>query len=494
MRFFFKITLLVLWASVGAMAQPKAALDNLKNALKTLNSSASMQHAGWGFVLKSLKDGKTLASYHPQRTLIPASTMKTVTTAAGLGVLGENYTFQTTLEYSGTLAPDGTLNGNLYIRGGADPSLGTDHIAQYDDYNTVMAQWANKIAEAGITRITGSVVGNADFLPENAVPDGWQWGDLGNYYGAPVTGLNINENYYKLIFKSGAKEGDATSILRTEPNIEGLQFDNLVVAGKPTGKDNAYIYGAPYSFLRYVTGSIPAAKKEFVVKGSVPDPALLCAQLFHKRLTAKGISIEKDPTTTRILRRNGTRADSLPRKAIYVHRSPVLKNLVAKTNVFSLNLYAEAILCAVGNQMLSEATVEAGTKAVQTFWQMRGLDTEGFYMYDGSGLSPTNGITPTQLAQMFYLNSREPYFKSFYESLPVAGLSGTLSDMCLGTAAAGKIHAKSGTMTRLMCYVGYVEGKSGQKYCFSFMVNKYSGDYYAMRAQVEKLMVLMANL
>lgn len=470
-----------------------SSLAKLQESLKQLNSHASMKHAGWGFELQSLSDGKTLTSFHAERSLVPASTLKTVTTAAALGILGENYTFKTILEYDGELQ-DGTLNGNLYIRGGGDPSLGTDHIMRFDDYNAVMKQWSERIEATGIRKITGSVVGNADFLSENAIPDGWQWGDLGNYYGAPVCGLNINENYYRLFFKSGDKVGDACTVLRTEPNVEGLTFDNKVVAESANGKDHAYIYGAPYSNQRYVTGSIPAGRKEFAIKGAMPDPALLCAQLLDKKLKSKGIAIEKEPTTTRHLRRKGIKTDTATCKSLYTHKSPTLRELVAKTNIYSLNVYAESILCAVGFQALSEATFEAGTKAIQTFWQLRGLDTDGFYMYDGSGLSPTNAITPRQLCTMFYLSSRESYFPAFYESLPISGLSGTLSDMCVGTIAAGKIHAKSGTMTRVMSYAGYVQGKSGKKYCFSFMVNKYGGDYYAMRARVEKLMVLMAGL
>jgi D-alanyl-D-alanine carboxypeptidase/D-alanyl-D-alanine-endopeptidase (penicillin-binding protein 4) len=483
--------------NTNTQSQPKpkvTPLQKLQAQLREINAHPVMKHANWGFELQSLTDGKTLTSFHSERSLIPASTMKTVTTAAGLGVLGENYTFKTVLEYDGELLADGTLNGNLYIRGGADPSLGTDHILKFDDYGEVMKQWAEKIETAGIRKINGSVVGNADFLPDNPIPDGWQWADIGNYYGAPVCGLNINENYYRAFFKTGNKVGEPTSFLRSEPNIEGLRVENHVLSDKADGKDKAYIYGAPYSFHRYVTGTLPSNKKEFAIKGATPDPALLCAQMLDKRLKAKGISIEKEPTTTRILRNKFVRLDSATRKAIYTHHSPKLSELVAKTNVYSLNIYAEAILCAIGYQTLSEANFDAGTKAVQTFWQMRGLDTEGFFMYDGSGLSPTNAITPKQLCTMFYLNTKEPYYQTFYESLPVAGVSGTLSDMCVGTIAAGKIRAKSGTMTRVMCYAGYVKGASGKTYCFSFMANKYGGDYYGMRARVEKLMILMASL
>jgi serine-type D-Ala-D-Ala carboxypeptidase/endopeptidase (penicillin-binding protein 4) len=491
---YFLVCALLLQAIAAPLkAQNVAGLQRLQQELKTLRSIPEMQHANWGFTLRSAQSGKVLAEADGNRTLITASTMKLVTTGAGLGLLGEDFTFKTSLEYDGELLDNGTLKGNLYIKGGGDPTLGSNRIKGVPAAKDLMQIWAHEISKAGIRNIQGSVVGDGEIFEENVLPKAWQWSDIGNYYGAGASGLNINENFYSIIFRPGKVDQPAT-ILRIEPAVAGLDLDNHVLTGKPGSGDNAYIFGAPGSSYRYVQGTIPAGTAEFEVKGSLPDGALLCAQMLQAELNKQNINVTGAATTTSQLKRsNGKPAGA--RKPVFIHSSPPLKDIVHQINLKSLNLYAEAVLKMIGLEALGEGSTAAGTKAVANYWQKKGLNTRaGFFMEDGSGLSTTNSLTPSHFTELCRIASQEPYFPTFWASLPVAGISGTLANMAKGTSAHGNVRAKSGTLTRVMCYSGYVKTKSGELLCFSMMANKYDGDFYAMRARFEKLMILMAEL
>ncbi len=479
--------------SISALAQNTAALQRLQQELKTMRTSPALQHANWGFMLRSAQTGKVLAEADGNRTLITASTMKLVTTGAALGILGEEFTFTTALEYDGELKPDGTLTGNLYIKGGGDPTLGSSRIKGAPTATNLMQIWVHELSKAGIRSIQGSVVGDGEIFEENILPKAWQWSDIGNYYGAGASGLNINENFYSIIFRPGKVDQPAT-ILRVEPAVAGLDLDNHVLTGKAGSGDNAYIFGAPGSNYRYVQGTIPAGAAEFEVKGSLPDGALLCAQMLQAELNRQQIPVAQPATTTSQLKRsNGSITGK--RTQVYTHTSPPLKDIVYQINLKSLNLYAEAVLKMIGLKNGGEGSTSAGTKAVADYWQKKGLNTQaGFFMEDGSGLSTTNSLTPAHFTELCRIASNEPYFPTFWASLPVAGVSGTLANLAKGTSAHGNVRAKSGTLTRVMCYSGYVKTKTGETLCFSMMANKYDGDFYAMRARFEKLMVLMAEL
>jgi D-alanyl-D-alanine carboxypeptidase/D-alanyl-D-alanine-endopeptidase (penicillin-binding protein 4) len=481
------------FCSKKTLGQQDASLLKLRQELRQMNVSPTLKHANWGFVAKSLKTGQVIAQINSEKTLTTASTMKVLTSGAALGLLGEDFTFTTTLEYDGKITADSTLHGNLYIRGGGDPTLGSGRINGYDDTPQLMKQWTAAVKKAGIKKIDGYIVADASLFEDNIIPKGWQWSDIGNYYGAGVSGLNINENLYIIRFKPG-KVGDPATILKTVPEIPGLEFANAVTTGKPGSGDNAYIYGTPYTYFRQVQGTVPAGVSEFEIKGSMPDAPLLCAQLLYNELVENKIDIQKNATTTNLLKRNGTSPIS-KRTQFYVHQSPPLKEIVYHLNVKSLNLYAESLLKILGAKFGGDGTTEAGLEVIQEFWAKKGLNTtNGFFMEDGSGLSSANSLTPQHLAEVCYIISKEDFAQAFQNSLPVAGISGTLAPLVKGTAAQGKVKAKSGTLTRVMCYTGYVTTSSGDQLCFAMMANRYDGDYYSMRKKFERLMVLMAEL
>ncbi|GAB4421726.1 MAG: D-alanyl-D-alanine carboxypeptidase/D-alanyl-D-alanine-endopeptidase [Bacteroidia bacterium] len=468
------------------------ALPALEAAVQALEQDAAMRPANWGMTVMDARTGQVLLAHNAYRNQATASVMKVVTTAAALGVLGADFRFATTLAYSGTLS-DGVLQGDLYIRGTGDPSLGSARFGTTYDLSALMAAWVQGVKAAGIREVRGRVIGDDRFFSTQLTPGTWNWEDMGNYYGAGASGLNFLENLYRLDLKPGPQAGSATEVLRTDPAIADLQFVNELTTGKPGSGDNAYIYGAPYTGLRYLRGSIPAGSAVFSIKGSIPDPALLAAQRLHEELGQCGVPVQAGATSTRRLKQAGMPVAAALRD-IHTWQSPPLRDLVRETNLESLNLYAEALARRVAVARGKTAPdAAAAAQVLDEYWRSQGIDTRGMCLCDGSGLSPGNMLSTHQLAAILVKARQTGYYEALYASLPVAGRSGSLSSMLKGTAAEGNLRAKSGYIQGVRSYAGYVQTRSGKELTFAVIANGYSGTPGEMRRRLETLMQRLAE-
>lgn len=485
---------LFFFAGTSPAPQDNSSLDALKSGITSLTQDAGLVNGELGIVVRNVETGEILAENDRNKSLLPASTMKTVTTAAALGILGEDYRFVTELQIDGTVE-NGVLKGNLIIRGGGDPTLGSDRYTWGTSMRSVLEDWVDAVKEKGITKIEGAVIGDATVFETAMLPDTWVWSDFGNYYGAGACGLTFNENLYYLYFRPNATVGGLAEVARSVPDIPGIKFVNEMQTGKKGSGDNGYIYGAPYTFLRYLRGSIPQGSPEFSIKGSIPDPALFAAQSLNHWLDSLNVTISGDPTTVRQLNIDG-QALFRPRTTIQTHKSPALKDIVYWVNKRSVNLYAEHLLKACGLKTYGKGTTSDGAKAIEQYWKGKGVDIGGLHMMDGSGLSRYNGITASQMEHMLRINTKEPWFDSFYNSLPIAGDlqdPGTLRYMCRGTVCESNLRAKSGYIMRVRTYTGYVKNKSGTLLSFSMLANNYTCSNASMRTKLEKIMVLIGE-
>jgi D-alanyl-D-alanine carboxypeptidase/D-alanyl-D-alanine-endopeptidase (penicillin-binding protein 4) len=275
-----------------------------------------------------------------------------------------------------------------------------------------------------------------------------------------------------------------------------MEFVNEMKTGGYGSGDNGYIYGSPYTFLRYLRGTIPMGKPEFSIKGSIPDPALFCAQLLKDCMEEKGQKVSGVPTSSREIKAKGTLPKD-PRTLIYSHSSPPLKDIVFWLNKLSINLYAEHLLKYLGYYKSGNGTTETGAQVITNYWASKGIDIKGFHMMDGSGLSRYNGITPAQLAGILRAITKESIYESFYNSLPCAGDPedvGSIRDMCANTAAAKNVRAKSGYIMRVRTYAGYVTTKGGRKLSFAMMPNNFTCSNPEMKRMLEELMVMLAEI
>lgn len=391
--------------------------------LSSFLNADPLDHASISYYAVNVRTGEVVAERNSNLSLIPGSSLKVVTTGAALHQLGPDYRFETQLEYDGSLDAAQTVHGNLYIRGGGDPCLGSDRVAGSLSWKQQIGAWADAIQQAGIQKIEGKVIGDATLWETALAAPGWMWEDLANYYGAGACALSFHENSYKLFFKPANQVGEPADIYRTDPENVPIHFRNEVKTGPQGSGDCACIYGSEYNSEQFVRGTIPAGVPEFAIKGSLPNPAAYCAELLSLELHKRGVGIEQKALPF-----------SKERKVIFTTRSPPLKEIVYWTNQKSINLYAEHFLKAMG----SGSTVK-GTEAVHAFWKGQQIDLSGFNMVDGSGLSRKNLITAQQLVGMLLKLHSSEHFPHFFASLP----------------EEGRVHAKTGSMNLFRAYAGY---------------------------------------
>jgi D-alanyl-D-alanine carboxypeptidase/D-alanyl-D-alanine-endopeptidase (penicillin-binding protein 4) len=324
------------------------------------------------------------------------------------------------------------------------------------------------------------------------IPSTWIWADLGNYYGAGPCGLSIYENKYKLELKSG-KRGDSTEILCVHPYIPNLDFNNRV-KGMITHKDQSYIFGGPYQDNRLIEGGIPVNSEKFMVKGSIPDPAYLAAFQLDMELRSLGIKLSNPSSTIRKLKLDNKGNQKIKKHTITTKYSPKLIDIIKLTNFYSINLYAEHLMNQIGRFKYKSGDTGSGSQATTLFWKGNDLDVDGMYVYDGSGLSRFNSITAKHLVGVLKHMNQSKNKDLFIKSLPVAGKTGTMRNMGKGTIASGKVRAKSGTMTRIKSYSGYVTTKDKKNIAFALIVNNFSCTSFQMKKKIEKIMIKIAEI
>jgi D-alanyl-D-alanine carboxypeptidase/D-alanyl-D-alanine-endopeptidase (penicillin-binding protein 4) len=466
---------------------------NLNQAIKDFANHPSMKYASLSISVLEVETGNSVAEYNPNMSLVPASTVKAVTTATALGVLGHSFTYKTKLEYDGSISK-GILNGNIYIKGTGDPTLGSDKMDNALGLDATMTKFSTAIRNQNIKEVNGLVIGDATEFTTAMPAANWQWNDIGNYYGAGASGLNIHENMYYLTFQRSKSLGTIPKITKVSPDMPYLVFINEVKMDQTGTGDQSYIFGAPYSYTRYVRGTLPASNATFTIKGSIPDPAQYAAYRLIEQLEKEGITTKKMAKNIFEYRREG-QDKRLGRRNLATITSPPLSQIIKRTNEKSVNLYAESMLKTMGKRRKGEGSTEKGVEAVYDFWQQRGLNMEGCFLEDGSGLSPRNAITSFQMAQIMRKAAKDKgIFDYLYPSLAVAGRTGTASYMFKGTKAVGNIRLKSGSMRRVRAYTGYAKTKSGKLVSFSIIANNFTGESKLIRKEMEKVMVALVHL
>lgn len=461
-------------------------IQDLKNEVSKLVADLDLKNASISFYAIDLTDNQVVAGLNSNKSLVPASTTKLVTTASALEILGGDTRFTTQILHTGSIDTlCRVLNGDIIIKGGGDPSLGAERYSKH--YGDFINQWAIKIKALGIDSINGRVIGDASCFTSQTTPSTWIWGDLGNYYGASPSGLSIYGNTCKVEFESGKKNGDSTIITCVMPFVPEFNIENEVKSTN-TKKDESYFYGAPFQVNRIVKGEIPLNKKGFDVKSSIPDPSLLAAFELDMEMRMMGVKLKDKYTTRRILEFDGDEETRLITKTY----SPKLTDIINQTNTYSINLYAEHLLNLIGLKVYKSGDPESGTTAITNFWKGKGIDVEGLYLNDGSGLSRFNAISAMHLVSILEYMKKSENYNEFYNSLPIAGRSGTIRSIGKKTFAENNLRAKSGYMTRARSYAGYVTTKSKRELAFALIVNNYNCTPYEMKKKMESLMIKLS--
>ncbi len=468
-------------------------INHLKKQVESFAKDHSLRTASWGFVVYDVMTKEEIMSVNPDLSLIPASTLKIVTTATALNNLGKDFQYETLLQYSGNIDKKGRLHGNLYIVGSGDPTFGSSHMEHTDNIEEIFDKWFDSIQKLGINKIKGQIIADESVFDNELVLREWTWEDLGNYYGAGSSGLTIRENKYTVFFEPDLTPGKPARVLKTDPPLPWVNFINQVTTAEPGTGDNVYILGGPFSNTRWLTGSVPAGVAKFGVRGSMPDPAYFCTRYFNDYLKKKGIQITEKPTTSRMMKENSY-FEPPERYTIAIHNSPPLHKIVKRINTNSVNTYAENLLKTIGLKEQMKGTTNAGIRYIKEYWSNKGIDLQGLYMHDGSGLAQKNRITPKQLAHMLIISADSPRPNPFIESLAVAGRTGTLSHLFRGMLSQNILVAKSGFLSNVIAYAGYTNTKNNELIAFALIVNDYDDSARIMRNKMIKLLDDISHL
>lgn len=432
-----------------------------------------------GIHVADLETGKTVFELNSGKLLIPASVLKVITSASALEILGPEYRFITSVGYSGKIV-NGTLHGNLILIGGGDPALGSEYFKDHYFAPHFLETWAKQIRAAGIKRIQGNLVLDGSLYDSEKIPRTWIWEDIGNYYGAGASAFTVYDNQFRISFRSPAKAGLPTEMISAYPKVIGLNFQNEVLSSD-INSDQAYVFGSPIDGNRVIRGTIPKNRRAFTIKASNPFPERLLADDFLKHLTNEGVFLKGQIVFEKVL----TGAFN----QVFITESPTLVEMVKVLNYESVNLFAEHLVKQIAAEKTGVGNRETGLQLILEFWENKGLDTWQLFMEDGSGLSHFNAVSPSFLTSVLgFMVKTSKNSTNFSESLPTAG-QGTLHHFSSLNFPEKTLRAKSGSMTRVRCYVGYIHSKSGNYRTFSMMVNHFSGSHQKLISELENLLL-----
>ena len=434
----------------------------------------------WGAMVVSLTRGDTLFTYQPGQQLLPASTMKLMTAAVALDRFGPDYQFSTDILRDGTLDADGTLHGNIIIRGDGDPALSNRFLQ--GDPNAPMALLAHFVAGQGVRRITGDVIGDDSAFEPQRIPNGWLSRYLQSAYAAPVSSLSLNENVVWVAAYPGSGKGPARVVL--EPSTTAFPLTSTVrtVPGSSGGKVSVVRTREGQIVARGWIGSRSVPRKYSLV---VDDPAPFTAGAFRNALAAKGIQVDGT------VRLSPTPAGAVKLTAL---PSPPLDRLVSAMNRESINHYAELLFrnVARGTQRDALGSAENGEALLVRFLRERvGVPPGTIVAADGSGLSTLDRVTARSMTQLLGYAHQAPWSSAFHASLPVAGQSEMLKQRMRYTPAHGNLHAKTGTTNEVISLAGYVTAHDGEVLAFTFIYN--GTDRWRARSAIDAMGATLAG-
>ena len=443
-------------------------------------SDSSMIHASVSLCIADAESGNIISQYNPEKSLTQASLLKLITTATALEKLGKDYTFKTSLGYTGKIKKGSKkLEGDIVIKGGGDPTLGSENFPEFNE--GLIDKWIKDIKALGIKKIAGRIIADDSYYDYEPVPAGWSWEDIGNYYGAGAYGLSISDNTLQIHFKTSGN-GSLPVITNIFPEGSGIEFTNYLTASGT--EDNGYFFSAPFSNKGWITGTIPENKEDFILKGSIPDPPLFLAKTLSEKLAAAGVKVNGKPATTRIMPEDKPGNFTLVSETI----SPPLSAIIEVLNHKSVNLYAEHLIKELGKIFKNSGTTAAGVEVVKEFLDSTGIKTDGMFIEDGSGLSPGDAVNSAAMVKLLlYMKRNGKFFDDYLRSLPEAGKEGTLKNYFKDQVFESRLKVKSGSMTRVRSYAGYFTTLAGKEMIFCIIVNNYDGPSRNVVSGIEEI-------
>jgi serine-type D-Ala-D-Ala carboxypeptidase/endopeptidase (penicillin-binding protein 4) len=441
----------------------EALRQEMVSKIRAVLNRPQYRNTEWGIDIYSIEEDRRVFALNENSFFSPASNVKVFTTATALDRLGRNFRFKTRLLYTGRLDPDGVLVGDLILVGNGDPNL-SNSISGDPNVYAHLDLLAEEVKKAGIRSIRGDVIGDDSYFAYAPYGRGWLTSDLSRVYGAQVSALSFYNNVLAVTARP-AKVGQRATVF-SYPARSMFAITNRSTTVAVQAKNTFGWSHTPGSNEIRVFGQMPVNQKGIVRYFNVADPALYTATILKERLQKAGVAISGKTRS----RHSGE--PPLPlMHPIYTHESIPLADVVAFINKKSQNLSAEILLRTLGAEIKGIGTDQAGLDVVEEFLQRAGVETSMVNLYDGSGLSRNNLITPqAETALLRYMATR-PSFPDFMSSFPVSAYDGTLRGRMHRSSAAGRVFGKTGSLKNVATLGGYIKTDSGQTLAFSIMAN-----------------------
>jgi D-alanyl-D-alanine carboxypeptidase/D-alanyl-D-alanine-endopeptidase (penicillin-binding protein 4) len=457
-------------------ATARSALALLQDDLTALFSAPQFERAFWSVVIRpagaNLDADQAMFALNPGKLMMPGSNMKILTLAAAAETLGWDYRFDTKVVTSAPVE-SGVLRGDLIVVGGGDPS-----ISERSDEPGVLRSLAHELANQGLRIIDGRVIGDDDLFDDRGLGDGWSIDNLPYGYSAPVTALEYNEGSVDLLIQAGSSAGDPVGI-EIRPDGSRLEIDNQLVTVAETGTGVLTLQRFPGSLHVIVQGQIPAKAALFARTASVDNPTDFFVRAFRSALIAEGVQVGGEAVDIDDV---SPKPDESAARVLASRQSRPLAELAISMMKVSQNQYAELLLKRVGKPAARDALRELG------------ITDDSYIMADGSGLSRYNYVTADALVRLLQQMHRRPaHASAFVKTLPIAGREGTLARRLAGTAAEGKVRAKSGTIDNARALSGYVDTADGETLAFSIIANNFNTSPADIDTAADKALVRLAT-
>ncbi len=488
------ISVLSLLASPLGAQLPRAATRQLDSLLDAPPFNRNL----WGVALVDEK-GRLLYGRNADKLFIPASNTKLVVTTVAAALLPPDWSVETGV-YTAAPVTDGVVQGDLVLYGRGDPTMGrrcfaTDTtlagVCDRDPFAR-LAQLAESLKTRGIRVIQGDLVGDGSWFDGELIHPDWGSYDLNWWYAAPVSGLGFNDNSVDITWRPGPAEGTPAA-LTMDPNLGDVALENRTRTVGPGGESDIgdRMYREPGTLQLWAEGTVALDGRGGVEYFALPDPNLYTARAFRHALAEAGISVLG---TTRSTSDSTKYAAARQTPPLAETASRPLRDWIFPILNSSQNWYADMLVKQLGRQFGKGGSWSEGIAVERRFLvDSAGIDSTLFEVTDGSGLSAANLVAPLAFTGMIRYIRRHPHFaQNFLPGLPQSGSPGSLKHRFVGTPLEGRVHAKTGSISRVNTLSGYFELADGRSYTFSVMANHHTQGGRRMLAEIDSIVVAMA--
>ncbi len=433
--------------------------------MEDIFNDPNFSNAHWGVLIQSLETGEYFYKRNENKLFMPASNLKLFTSSAGLASLSDDYRFTTNIFMRGRIEGS-TLIGDLVVQGKGDPTLSGRFYK--NDLFKVFSDWADSLLELGIDEITGNIIGDDNEFDDRGLGDGWQWDYESDWYAAPSSALSFNDNCIDIIVRADKLNGQAR--IDINPDTKYAVIINKVSVVKDDSITSIDVYRERGTNVVSVLGTIRKSDsvKTFV---TVNNPTQFTMVVLKEIIEKKGISVGGFPIDVDDL---SAPIENYELSKLFTHYSVKLKEIVKVINKNSQNFFAEQLMKTIGLEKENFGSIENGIDACNSIFQEMGINPENMIMVDGSGLSRLNLVTPKQIISLLSFMYHHKYYLSFYNSLPIAGVDGSLANRMKGTKAENNVRAKTGYIGSVRSLSGYVNTGDNEPIAFSMIVNNFT--------------------